>query len=171
MVIQRIARRVVDNLVIGLKDLGDRVADMVDSELVTFYQMVFYSLVAINGVYTVFFVKLDQLGAPQSALLDTLPIWGYFLFFAISIAAPAYTIMGKWMRGKLAKAGAIFELVGDVGFCGLCWVYLVATYYTSYWGRGLFPSVFVLAAGICSGLFIFRDTRRLGEKDRWVEIS
>ena len=153
-----------------IQEFADWLASVVDSELVTFYQMVFYTLIFLNGLYTVCFVDIHRPDAAVVSLIETLtPDW-YFAFFWLSVVAPALTIMGKAMRGRFGRGGAVFQLTGDVGFSGLCWTYCVAIYFTSFWGRSIFSTLFVLAAGICTSLFIFRDVRRLREKDRWVKV-
>lgn len=161
--IGRVARVRAKTAPAYIKFLGNYITDPKQASVIPSL-ILFYVLCAIDGAYNIFAAIV-----PTQTLEGVLSHKQYNIFIWITFIAPLLTLVGMTLRGKWAYTGAIMQLMGDIGVCGVLTTFIVAVMYTNWWGQGNFGTAWILASAIGSAIFIARDIRRIADSERWID--
>lgn len=128
----------------------------VDTETVSLFQTLFYTLLISAGVYGLLIA-----GEVPQIVEETMSPTYYTLWLILNVLGPLACLIGKRLKGEYAYAGYILQLAGDVGAAAAIGTYVAATLATSWWGKGIYALFIVLMGLLGTILFIARDIRRL----------
>lgn len=167
-------------MVLRLKSVMQRLARILDSEVVVFFQVIVYILHAIGGIYGLFIAR----SVPPSVAAafgsfrpgDTLLLW---LFVGMPVCLVGKVVLIKAQRVWKQTTGLWMQLIGDACAFGGFTVYVVASVQSAIAGTteaarlasGPSPMVATYGYGAyatCAFFLCVRDVRRIRQAEKAV---
>jgi hypothetical protein len=131
-----------------------------DSRDVIYFQILYYVVFCIAGIYGVFIAK----GAAPLTLEGFFSHVSVGLWYWLNIIGPAMGLLGTALeRSRLEDSSALgFEISGNVMFGLSLMAYMVATFQVESWGRGMYGAFPLATVSFAStALLVVRDVRWL----------
>lgn len=137
---------------------------VLDSELVSMYQDLFYIFLMFGGAYNLFIA--DTQTPPTEGAIEGKY---YVMWLTFLLIFPPMCMLGKRLKGSAAYSGLLMQFFGDVGVFAAVAIFTASDFVTTYWGvDGNFTIFNTAPTALAISMLVMRDVRRLLKVEKAV---